>query len=190
MLGLSQQFEMPGLRNARRQSAEAGIVSGSASLSEARLYLYITVKQAFYDVLRRQEELTLAVENYSLLQQIRNRVKVKVEVGEAARYELVKSEAETLAAESAATSAEHRVTQARDHLRALTGGVLAEEFVAREESARDVELPALNVLREELLDRQPLLKVAESETQRAQARLDLERALRTPQPTIKLLRQS
>jgi len=47
-------------------------------------------------------------------------------------------------------------------------------------------LPALNVLREELLDRQPLLKVAESETQRAQARLDLERALRTPQPTIKL----
>jgi len=186
MLGLSQQFEMPGLRNARRQGAEAGMVSGAAYLAEARLYQYITVKQAFYDVLRRQEESVLAAENFALLQQIRNRVKVKVEVGESPRYELVKSEAETLAAESAARSAEHRVTQARDRLRALTGGMLAENFVAVAEPARITDLPELSVLREELLARQPLLKVAESETQRAQARLDLERALRMPQPTIKV----
>lgn len=186
MLGLSQQFELPSLRNARRQSAEAGMVSGAATLSEARLYQYITVKQAFYDVLKRQEESILANENFALLQQIRNRVKVKVEVGESPRYELVKSEAETLAAESAARSAEYRVTQARDRLRALTGGKLAETFVAVAESAQAADLPALNVLREELLARQPLLKVAESESNRAQAKLDLERALRLPQPTVKL----
>jgi outer membrane protein, heavy metal efflux system len=186
MLGLSQQFELPSLRNARRQGAEAGMVSGAATLAEARLYQYITVKQAFYDVLKRQEEFMLATENSALLQQIRNRVKVKVGVGESPRYELVKSEAETLAAESAARSAEHRVTQARDRLRALTGGMLAETFVAVAEPARIIDLPELNLLRGELLARQPLLKVAESETQRAQARLDLERALRLPQPTIKL----
>jgi len=186
MLGLSQQFELPGLRTARRQGAEAGMVSGAAALAEARLYQYITVKQAFYDVLRRQEESTLATENFALLQQIRNRVKVKVDVGESARYELVKSEAETLAAESAAKTAEHRVTQARDRLRALTGGTLVESFVAVADPAPNIEPPTLNELREELLARQPLLKVAESEMQRAQARLDLERALRAPQPTIKL----
>ena len=186
MLGLSQQFELPGLRNARRQGAEAGVVSGAAALAEARLYQYITVKQAFYEVLRRQEESGLAAENFVLLQQIRNRVKVKVQVGEAPRYELVKSEAETLAAESAARSAEHRVTQARDRLRALTGAPLAETFVAVAEPAQLAALPALNVLRDDLLARQPLLKVAESETQRAQARVNLERALRMPQPTIKL----
>jgi outer membrane protein, heavy metal efflux system len=186
MLGLSQQFELPGLRNARQQGAEAGIVSSTAALAEARLYQYITVKQAFYEVLRRQEESVLAAENYALLQQIRNRVKVKVKVGESPRYELVKSEAETLAAESAAKTAEHRVTQARDRLRALTGGKLTETFVAVAEPAQLSDLPELNVLREELLAKQPLLKVAESEMQRAQARLDLERALRAPQPTIKL----
>lgn len=186
MLGLSQQFELPSLRNARRQSAEAGMVSGAAALAEARLYQYITVKQAFYDVLKRQEEFILATENFALLQQIRNRVRVKVEVGESPRYELVKSEAETLTAESAAKSAEHRVTQARDRLRALTGGKLAETFIAVAEPVQVAELPSLNMLREELLTRQPLLKVAESEANRAQARLDLERALRLPQPTIKL----
>jgi len=186
MLGLSQQFELPSLRKARRESAEAGMVSGAATFAEARLYQYITVKQAFYDILKRQEESILANENFSLLQQIRNRVKVKVQVGESPRYELVKSEAETLAAESAAKSAEHRVTQARDRLRALTGGKLAEDFVAIPETVQATDIPNLNVLREELLARQPLLKLAESDSNRAQARLDFERALRMPQPTIKL----
>jgi len=186
ILGLSQQFELPSLRKARRESAEAGMASGAATYAEARLYQYITVKQAFYDVLKRQEESILANENFSLLQQIRNRVKVKVKVGESPRYELVKSEAETLAAESAAKSAEYRVTQARDRLRALTGGKLEETFVAVAEPEQTAELPALNLLREELLARQPLLKAAESESDRAQARLDLERALRMPQPTIKV----
>ena len=185
-LGLSQQLELPSLRGARRKGAEAGVVSAAAALAEARLYQYASVKQAFYGVLRRQEEAGLAAENSALLQQIRNRVKVKVQVGESPRYELVKSEAESLAAESAARSAEHRVTQARDRLRALIGAPLAEGFVAVAEVNQAVELPALHVLREEMQLKQPLLQVAEAEQQRAQARVNLERALRLPQPTLKL----
>lgn len=186
MLGLSQQFELPSLRAARRQGAEAGIVSGAAALGDARLNQRSAVKQAFYDVLRRQEEARLAAENHALLLQIRNRVKIKVEVGESPRYELVKSEAEALAAESAARSAELRVTQARDRLRALIGAPLAETFEVAAEPPLAADLPELAELRRDLLARQPLLKVAEAETQRAQARLEQERASRLPQPTIKL----
>lgn len=186
LLGLSQQFELPSLRAARRQGAEAGIVSGAAALGDARLNLRTAVKQAFYDVLRRQEEAGLAAENHALLLQIRNRVKIKVEVGESPRYELVKSEAEALAAESAARSAELRVTQARDRLRALIGAPLAESFEVAAEPALAADLPELDELRRDLLAHQPLLKVAEAETRRAQARLEQERASRLPQPTIKL----
>ena len=187
LLGLSQQFELPSLRTARRQGAEAGIVSGTAALGDARLNQHAAVKQAFYDVQRRQEESTLAAENHALLLQIRNRVKIKVEVGESPRYELVKSEAEALAAESAAMSAELRVTQARDRLRALIGAPLAENFEVMPEPLLRADLPPLNELRQDLLARQPLLKVAESETHRAEARVKLERALRLPQPTIKVI---
>ena len=144
------------------------------------------MKQAFYDVLRRQEEARLAAENHALLLQIRNRVKIKVEVGESPRYELVKSEAEALAAESAARSAELRVTQARDRLRALIGAPLAETFEVAPEPPLMADLPELDELRRDLLARQPLLKVAEAEARRAQARVELERASRLPQPTIKL----
>lgn len=186
LLGLSQQFELPSLRAARRQGAEAGIVSGAAALGDAQLNQHAAVKQAFFDVLRRQEEARFAAENHALLLQIRNRVKIKVEVGESPRYELVKSEAEALAAESTARSAELRVTQARDRLRALTGAPLAESFEVATEPPLVADLPELAELRRDLLARQPLLKVAEAETQRAQARLEQERASRLPQPTIKL----
>ncbi|MHB1291930.1 MAG: TolC family protein [Sulfuricella sp.] len=186
LLGLSQPIELPSLRAARRQGAEAGIVSGAAALGDARLNQHSAVKQAFFDVLRRQEEAGLAAENHALLLQIRNRVKIKVEVGESPRYELVKSEAEALAAESAARSAELRVTQARDRLRALIGAPLAESFEVAPEPPLMADLPGLDELRRDLLARQPLLKVAEAETRRAQARVEQERASRLPQPTIKL----
>ena len=186
MLGLSQQLESPSLRAARREGAEAGIVSGTAALGDAQISQRTVVKQAFFDVQRRQDEASLAAENHALLLLIRNRVKIKVDVGESPRYELVKSEAEALAAESAARSAELRVTQARDRLRALTGAPLEDGFAVAAEPLLAADLPALDELRRDLLERQPLLKVAEAETRRAQARLEQERASRLPQPTLKL----
>lgn len=186
MIGISQLIELPSLRSARREGAEAGVVSGAAALEDARLSQRTAVKQAYFEVLRRQEESGLAIENYTLLQQIRDRVKLKVAVGEAARYELVKSEAETLAAESAVRSAELRITQARDRLRSLIGAPLAEAFEVAPEPLLPANLPELSELRRDLLAQQPRLKVGEAETRRAQARVEQERAARMPQPTLKL----
>jgi cobalt-zinc-cadmium efflux system outer membrane protein len=186
VVGLSQLFELPSLRAARRQGAEAGIASGSAALNYTQLNQNSAVKQAFFDALRRQEESRLAKENYELLLQIRNRVKVKVEVGESPRYELVKAGAEALAAESAAMSAELRVTQSHDRLRALIGSPLDENFAVALEPLSLANLPELEELRRDLLSSQPLLKVTEAERQRAQAKLEQERAARLPQPTFKV----
>src|SRR5512141_490722 len=128
MVAIAQPIEMPFLRSARQDAAAAGAESGDASMQAAKLELRAAIKQAFFDVQRRMEEVELARDNFSLLEQIRNRVKVKVEVGESARYELVKSEAETLAAESALRSAELNVRQARDYLRTLIGAPIDESF--------------------------------------------------------------
>jgi cobalt-zinc-cadmium efflux system outer membrane protein len=186
LLGLSQQIEMPSLRSARQKGAEAGINSGAAALGDVQLTQLHAVKQAFYDVLRRQEEARLATENHTLLIQIRHLVKIKVDVGESPRYELIKSDTEVLSAESNARSAEVRVTQARDRLRSLIGAPLPLQFLVADEPLLTATLPSLEDLREELLKNQPLLKFAEAEKKRASARLDYERASRVPQPTIKV----
>lgn len=185
LLALSQPIEFPSLRGARQRAAEAGVMSGSALLDDARINLYAQVKLDFFEVLRRQDEARLATENHALLLQIRNRVKLRVEVGESPRYELVKSEAEALTAESATKTAEIRVIQAKDRLRALLGAPLNDQFEIVHAMQMSAELPELERLREELLVNQPLLKFSVAEMRRAEAKLEQERSLRIPQPTLK-----
>jgi cobalt-zinc-cadmium efflux system outer membrane protein len=184
-LTISQPVEFPGLRNARQRVAQAGVASGSALLEDARINLYTQVKLAFFEVLRRQDEARLAADNHALLLQIRNRVKLRVEVGESPRYEQVKSEAELLIAKSAVKTSEIRVLQSKDRLRSLSGAPLSDQFEIVHVMSPPPALPALNLLRAELLDNQPLLKTAIAEVQRAEAKLEQERSLRIPQPTLK-----
>ncbi|MBI5919043.1 MAG: TolC family protein [Nitrosomonadales bacterium] len=185
-IGIAQSIELPPMRAARQRAAQAGVLAGSALYDDARINLYAQVKTAFLDVRRRDSEAQLAEQGRALLSQIRNRVKLRVEVGEASRYELVKSEAETLAAESLAQSAEIRVRLARDKLRALLSAPLGDDFEIVPAPPMSPELPALSALRQELTAGQPLLRFVDAEVARAEARLEQERAMRIPQPTLRL----
>ncbi len=182
---VSQPLEWTSLRAARRQAAQAGLDAGDALLEQTRIDLSSRIKLAYFEALRRDEEAVLAAENHTLLVQIRNRVKLRVEVGESPRYELVKAEAETLNAENQARSAQSRATQGRAALRALIGAALPDHFELAPPPAMQADLPALEVLRREMQERLPALRVAQAETGRAQARLEVERSLRLPQPTVK-----
>lgn len=184
-LALSQPVEWGGLRSARRQAAQAGLNAGDALLEQTRIDLRSRIKLAYFEVLRRDGEARLAAENHALLVQIRNRVKLRVEVGESPRYELVKAEAETLNAENQSRSAQSRAGQGRATLRSLLGADLPAHFDLEPPPAVSTELPPLDALRREMQERLPALRAAEAETSRAQARLETERSLRLPQPTVK-----
>lgn len=185
LMAISQPIELPALRHSRQRGAEAGVVAGSALLDDARINLHSQVKQAFLELLRRQDEALLAAENYELLLQISNRIKQRVEVGEAPRYELVKSEAESLTAQSVAKGAEIKVMQAKDRLRTLLGVPTLDQFEIVRPPPMAEKLPVIGALRAELLEKQPLLKFYAAESARAAAKLDQEHSLRTPQPTLK-----
>jgi len=186
LIYLSQPLDLPFVREARRRVAEAGIVSAD----EANRYLWLTIRAqtrtAFYEILRRQSELGIARDNEQLLQEIGNKVKLKVELGEAARYEQVKAEAELLNAVKLRESAEVRVEDAKSALRALYGPILALQFDAVGDlPVAPQALPSLEQLRLETLSRQPALQVTRAEVEKAEARLRLEEKLRYPQPTLK-----
>ena len=85
LLGLSQPIDLPSVRDPRIRAAEAGLEGSQFALAEVRLAVRATVKQAFYDVLRRKAEFEVATENQKLLEDIRRRVEVRVNVGEAAQ---------------------------------------------------------------------------------------------------------
>jgi cobalt-zinc-cadmium efflux system outer membrane protein len=68
-------------------------------------------------VLRREAELKNAREDAALMESVRSRISLRVETGEAPRFELIKADAEMLNAQKTAQAAGFRVEQARSLLR-------------------------------------------------------------------------
>lgn len=186
MAYLSQPLDLPFVREARREVAEAGIVSAEHANKAVWQIVQARTRQAFFDILRREAELAIALDNQRLLEQIRDKVGLKVEVGEAARYEIVKADAELSNAVKLTAAATIQVEDAKSALRALFAGALPREFEIYGELPATPETPPnLDKLRQSVLDKQPLLRQARAEVQRAEAQLNLEQQQRYPVPTLK-----
>jgi outer membrane protein, heavy metal efflux system len=189
-VGINQLIELPSVRSARADASQAGLSAASAQVDAVRLAVGYQARTAFFEMLRRQEEERLAMESVRLLADIRVKVQTRVEVGEAPRFELVRAESEALAAQNTAAAATLRVEEARAVLRRLAGDALPPVFVARGTLPPLPEAPPLAVLVPQVLAAHPQLKVASAEAERARSRLQLERSLRNPQPTLRAIGSS
>ncbi|HWT80732.1 MAG TPA: TolC family protein, partial [Candidatus Methylomirabilis sp.] len=184
-VGITQPIDYPALRASRIRGAEAGTGSAQAGLQAFQINLLAEVKASFYDVIRRHEERQIAGEDLSLLEQVRDRVKVRVDTGEAPKYELIKADAERLNAQKTLQSAEIRVTQSKAVLSRLIGPAQGENFEVTGDLSASREIPPLENLREEVIAGNPAMAQSKAEQMRAQARLNTERELRVPQLALK-----
>lgn len=180
--GYSQMIELPKIRRTRIEMAQIGQETTEHALEETRLLLRGAVKQAFYQTLRRRGEVGLAQETVRLAQDLRQRVSVQVDVGEAGRLELTRAEAEVAIAQTFLRSAQLREVTALAELRALVSAPLAETISPMGTLDPAVTLPPLEDVRQVMYSRHPSLARAGSEVRHSQARLRTELALRTPQP--------
>lgn len=178
---LSQDIPLPSVRQARIAAAQLGRESSQHSLDENRLNIRGIVKQAFYEVIRRRNEIRLANENLQLLVDLYRRIRVQFEVGEAPRLELTRAETEVSVASVQAQGAERRFSAAMADLHAAMGVVVSEVEPTGALYAPKT-LPPLTDLVAEVVARHPGLAVAETETRRADALINLEKKLRIPQP--------
>ena len=128
MAEVSQPIEWPAKRAARQSAAEAGMAGAAVGLVETRLNLTTDVKLAFYDLLLAQRDLELTKNNLSIVDDVRRIVGVRVRLGEAAQFELIKAEVEVLKANQALTRAENTVRVNRVILDTLTGGALGTNY--------------------------------------------------------------
>jgi cobalt-zinc-cadmium efflux system outer membrane protein len=183
--GISQPIDYPGVRSFRIRGAQAGTGLAQAGLRVFQIALLSDVKAAFYDIIRRQGERQIASEDVTLLEQVRTRVKVRVDTGEAPKYELIKADAELLNAQKTLQGAELRVRQAKAILSRLVGTSLGEDFAVSGDLKARRELPTLGDLREEVLARNPLMALSQADQARARTRLNLEKELRIPQMAVR-----
>jgi cobalt-zinc-cadmium efflux system outer membrane protein len=183
-VGVAQPIEYPSVRDSRRRTAEANLGSVEAGTIAFRAQLLAQVRANFYEVLQRQEQLGIAEEDLKLLGEIRDRVGLRAKLGESPRLDLVRTETELLNAQRARDTAAVRVTQAKLALANLIGIPPGEDYSVRGTLSGSVEIPTLDSLRTQVVRDNPQIQQALAEEERARTRLQLERDLRVPAPTL------
>jgi len=186
-VGLSQFIENPALRTARIDSALYFEHTSVESLGQIRNELIAQVKLRAYEYLLRREEAIAASDALALLEQIRERVRLRVETGEAGRYELIKSDAEIINARQKQQTAKLQIAQAAISLNRLAGGQLPAHWELDGQLSDPNELPQLALLKQTALNDNPELRVLASELDRNKARINEAEASRWPGVDVKLV---
>ncbi|WP_231587236.1 TolC family protein [Methylophilus sp. TWE2] len=180
---ISQPLDFPGTRTSRRELAEQQLTYAEKGIQTTSFDLRNLIKQAYLTVLLRQQILQMLGANLSVLQEIQTKIKRKVEVGEAARYELIKADTELLAAERDYASAQTRIDEAKAILRGMIGN-MPDTFEVKSELPTISELPNITELRQSA-ENNPYLQQLITAKDSAEAKLKLEQALRFPGLTLK-----
>jgi len=180
MAGFSQPIEWPAKRAARQSAADAGLAGASAGLIETRLNLTTDVKVAFYDLLLALRDFELAKNNLGTVEDVRRIVGVRVRLGEAPQFELIKAEVEVLKANQAVTRSENTVRVNRVILSTLTGGALGPTFcVTGEFLVYPVGL-ALDRLTARAMEEHPSIQRLARSIDQADRTVEFERQARVP----------
>jgi outer membrane protein, heavy metal efflux system len=185
-ISITQDLDMPWHRFPRVDGAQAGFVAAQANQRSFFNDMRAKLRIRYFDLLRRYAEERASKEDATLLENIRKRVALLVETGEAPRYELVKADAEMLSAQKLAESAKLRVQQSRSALRAMVGAELPESFEISESEANLPSLPTLKQVQSEILSTNPEIARTRAERLQIEKKLSEEKALRFPKIALRV----
>jgi cobalt-zinc-cadmium efflux system outer membrane protein len=182
---VTQPLDMPYNRFPRVNAAEANFRSAEATRITFEIETIAKVQQRFYELMRREAETKASDEDLSLTKQIRDRMQLRYDVGETARFELIRAQTEFLNAQIAAESAKLRVEQARSQLRQVVGHMLPANYSVVSEQPRLETLPPLNILLSEIQAQSPELQKAKADVEASESRLSFEKNSRLPRLAFK-----
>lgn len=182
---VTQPLDMPYNRYPRVNAAEANVRAAESARIAFEIEMISRVQQRFYEVMRRDAELKAAEEDLSLTKQIRDRMQIRYDVGETARFELIRVQTEFLNAQINAESSKLRVEQAKSQLRQAVGHHLPADYEVISQNLKMEVLPALPILMSELQAQSPDLQKAKAEVEATESKLSFEQNSRLPRLSIK-----
>ncbi len=181
---VSQPIENPFLRSARIDSAAALVEAREANLNQVRADLAAQLRVRAYELILRQEQAQMETGIHDLMKEIQRRIKVSVEVGETARFELIRADTEVLSAENRMEAARLNAERARVALIQLAAGALHSGFEIDASLEDDVQFPSLDTLREEIVLSNPDIQRLVAEQNSADLRIDQEKASVLPSISV------
>ena len=177
-----QAIEIPSERRARIRAAELSADASRFAQQGVALTVVAAAKQAFYNSLKRREEIEHAEENLKLVDDLRRRVQVQVNVGEVGGLELTRATAEQARAQFAVASAQLEYRQSIAVLRAAIAAEPDDPINPQGNMEPRATLAPMNELRDAVLAKHPALQQSLKDTEAARATLERQKQLRIPQP--------
>jgi len=182
---VTQPLDMPYTRYPRVNAAEANLRAAEATRVAFEIETISRVQQRFYELMRRQAESKAADEDLSLTKEIRDRMQLRYDVGETARFELIRAQTEFLNAQIAQESSRLRIEQARSQLRQVVGHSVAADYAVVAEQPKTEVLPPLNILLSEIQSQSPDIQKARAEVEASESKLSFEKNSRLPRLSFK-----
>ena len=182
---VTQPLDMPYNRYPRVNAAEANVRAAEATRIAFEIEMISRVQQRFYELMRRDAELKAAEEDLSLTKQIRDRMQIRYDVGDTARFELIRAQTEFLNAQINTESSKLRVEQAKGQLRQVVGHSLPQDYEVVSQALKIEPLPPLPILLSELHAQSPELQKAKAEVEATESKLSFEQNSRLPRLSIK-----
>ena len=182
---VTQPLDMPYTRYPRVNAAEANLRAAEATRVAFEIETISRVQQRFYELMRRQAESRAADEDLSLTKEIRDRMQLRYDVGETARFELIRAQTEFLNAQIAQESSRLRIDQARSQLRQVVGHSVAADYAVVAEQPKTEVLPPLNILLSEIQSQSPDIQKARAEVEASESKLSFEKNSRLPRLSFK-----
>jgi len=169
--GVSQFLENPSAREARRNAAEATVRGSGHAASLMRNAVVSEVRLRASEYLLRRAEAQLASEDLALLEEVRERVRVRVASGEAPRYEVIKADAEVIHARERQQTAALQADQVLLALNRLAGGQLPARWSLAGTLQEDGAVPNLDEWLTRAESENPELRALQAEVERSEAKL-------------------
>lgn len=173
---VNQPIENPFMRSARINASEAIVDANRANFDQVRADLAAQLRVRAYELLLRQEQAKMEEGIYDLLEDVRRRIAINVERGEAARFELIRADTEVQSAANRKEAAQLSALRARVALMQLTAGAIPTNFEITASLSDPVQLPSLEVLRQEVPTVNPDVLRLQAEQERANQRISQEKA--------------
>ena len=170
-IGVSQVIENPALRSARINSALFAEQGSQQAFATTRNELVGVVRLRANEYLLRKLQAREAAESLSLLEQTRERIKVRVETGETGKLDLIRADAEIINARQREETARLQIAQAAIALNRLAAGMLPSRWELEGNLEDTRVLPTLDQLRAEATQFNPEVRFLEAELERTQSRL-------------------
>ncbi len=183
---LSQRIENPSLRQTRLELAKIGLQSADTATEVLDNNIVAIIKSRYFELIKREEELTAAREELLLTEQIRERVAVRFKTGEGARFDLLRAETEVALAEKEVARISTRVREARVLLKQAVSAELPDTYTLQKENFPALQITDLPILLKQAINLNPEIQRSAIEVARADQRVHFERASIYPSVSLRL----